>query len=73
MDGKPLTEGKVIFHPEEGKSISAEIKEDGTYAVKGILPGKYTLTIDPGVLPMVVLPARYSDAAKWHLVVTDME
>jgi len=60
VDGKPLDSGKVIFNPEEGKSISVNVKEDGSYELKAVKPGNYVLTIEAG--PAVAL--KYSDPAK---------
>jgi hemoglobin len=65
FSGKPLAAGKVVFHPEEGKPTTGEIKEDGTYSVKSLLPGKYTLTIEA-----LALPEKYSDPAKSGLQLT---
>jgi hemoglobin len=65
VDGKPVVAGKVIFHPEEGKSISTELKEDGTFELKALKPGKYTLTVEAG--PAV--PLKYSDPTKSGLQV----
>ncbi len=65
VDGKPAAAGKVIFHPEEGKSTSTDLKEDGTFELKALKPGKYTLTVEAG--PAV--PLKYSDPTKSGLQV----
>jgi hemoglobin len=65
VDGKPLDAGKVIFHPEEGKSISVTLKEDGSYELTALKPGKYILTVDAG--PAVAL--KFSDPTKSGLQV----
>jgi hemoglobin len=65
VDGKPLDAGKVIFHPEEGKSVSVMLKEDGSFELKALKPGKYILTVDAG--PAVAL--KYSDPTKSGLQV----
>jgi len=31
VNGEPVTEGKIIFYPEEGRPGMSEIAEDGTY------------------------------------------
>jgi hypothetical protein len=54
VDGKPLAEGKVAFHPAKGKAAIAEIKE-GAYALE--LPaGDVVVTIEHPALPK-----KYSD------------
>jgi hemoglobin len=65
VDGKPVVSGKVIFHPEEGKSLSTDLKADGTFEVKALKPGKYKLSVEAG--PDV--PLKYSDPAKSGLQV----
>jgi hypothetical protein len=65
LDGKPVVSGKVIFHPEEGKSTSTGLKEDGTFELKALKPGKYTLTVEAG--PTV--PLKYGDPTKSGLQV----
>jgi hypothetical protein len=65
--GAELTEGTVVFHPEEGKPFSASVRVDGRYRVKGLEPGKYRVTFvqpkvpsDPDVKPVPV-PARFAN------------
>jgi hypothetical protein len=52
FDGKPLTEGKVLFASvERGKPAAGQINQDGTYVLStlrpgdGAIPGKYKATI----------------------------
>jgi hypothetical protein len=62
FDGKPLAKGKVVFHPQKGKPIEAELKEDGSYAAKDVPVGATPVTIvKEGV------PPRYSDPKKTEL------
>jgi hemoglobin len=50
ISGKPLEGGKISFVPSgdgEKKPISGDIKEDGSYEVEGLPPGKYKIVITP--------------------------
>jgi hypothetical protein len=51
-DGKPLTQGKVLFASvERGKRAAGHINQDGTYVLStvrpgdGAIPGKYRVTV----------------------------
>jgi len=50
-DGKPVTEGKIVFHPEQGRSASGQIGPDGSYTLTtfdkgdGAVLGKHRVTI----------------------------
>jgi hypothetical protein len=51
-DGKPLTQGKVLFASvERGKRAAGQINQDGTYVLStmrpgdGATPGKYKVTV----------------------------
>lgn len=55
QDGRPLSGGRVTFHPDEPRNSEAfaEIERDGTFALAtfgkddGAMPGKYKVSIDP--------------------------
>jgi hypothetical protein len=60
--GKPVTEGKVAFHPEKGKPIEVTIREDGAYSADKVPVGEMKITVDAkGV------PAKYADPKKTPL------
>ncbi|MBN1394257.1 MAG: carboxypeptidase regulatory-like domain-containing protein [Pirellulales bacterium] len=49
--GKPVTEGKIVFHPQKGRQAIGVIDADGNYRLTtfdngdGAAPGKYRVTI----------------------------
>jgi len=49
--GKPVTQGTIVFYPEEGRSAMGNIETDGSYRLStfhagdGALPGRHTVTI----------------------------
>ncbi len=52
VNGKPVTNGKIVFHPVNGeRSGSGPIKSDGTYVISylkvgdGLPPGEYKVSI----------------------------
>jgi hypothetical protein len=63
FDGKPLAKGKVVFHPQKGKPIEADIDEDGNYMAKDVPVGKTPVTI----VKENFLPPKYSDPKKTEL------
>jgi hypothetical protein len=50
FNGKPVEKGKVIFHPEKGNPVEADIK-DGQYTAKGVPVGTLTVTVTAEGLP----------------------
>jgi hypothetical protein len=63
LDGKPLIQGKVLFHPAKGKAVTADLAADGTYSIKRISAGKYRVCVKgKGV------PAKYSSPDKTVLL-----
>ena len=50
--GKPVTEGRIMFYPQHGRPATGTIGADGSYhlttfkANDGAAPGKYKVTID---------------------------
>lgn len=52
FQGKPVTEGVVIFHPQRGRPAIGIIGPDGAYKLTtykkddGAVPGKYIVTIE---------------------------
>src|SRR5262245_4260918 len=51
-DGIPLTSGKIGFHLEKGKSITAKIT-DGTFQAKGLPLAQVFLTIEGDGVPKI--------------------
>jgi hypothetical protein len=49
--GKPLDKGKIAFHPEKGKPVTAEIQKDGTYSAKNVPVGEMRITVEAKGLP----------------------
>jgi hypothetical protein len=57
IDGEPLTKGTIRFVPDSGRTVSANLMEDGSfrvltkvpsngsYEVEGLFPGKYKLAV----------------------------
>jgi hypothetical protein len=49
--GQPVTQGTIMFYPEEGRSAMGTIAADGSYRLTtftdgdGALPGRHTVTI----------------------------
>jgi hypothetical protein len=50
--GKPVTKGKVVFHPEKGSPVEAVIK-DGQYTAKDVPAGTLTVTVAAEGLPEI--------------------
>lgn len=52
FDGAPVTEGRIFFHPEEGRPAIGKLESDGMYelttfkAGDGALPGRYRVVIE---------------------------
>jgi hypothetical protein len=49
--GKPLDKGKIAFHPEKGKPVTADIQKDGTYTAKNVPVGELRISIEAKGLP----------------------
>jgi hypothetical protein len=51
IDGRPVTVGRIMFYPKEGRAATAPINPDGTYvlttfdAEDGALPGMHKVTV----------------------------
>ncbi len=51
IDGKAVNTGRIMFHPETGRSATGEIRSDGTYSLTtfkqddGAMVGKHRITI----------------------------
>jgi hypothetical protein len=65
FDGRPLTTGKIILHLSDGQFVGAKIKDDGTFKIDRVLPGKCKVTIEataktPKGEVMHLLPPKYS-------------
>lgn len=76
LDGMPLTNGTVTFHPVGGGAAAvAQIRSDGTYQLnigkkEGLAPGEYKVTVvatepvtpgDEEVIPEMLTPPAYGD------------
>ncbi|MFO0965994.1 MAG: hypothetical protein U0793_10480 [Gemmataceae bacterium] len=67
FEGKPLPGGNIVFHSAEGdKKFSSAINADGTYSLKDVPAGKYSLTVSAGKGGS--LPAVYADPMTSALV-----
>ena len=50
-DGRPVTEGRIMFYPENGRAATGQIGSDGTYSLTtfkpndGAMLGKHRVTI----------------------------
>jgi len=76
VDGKPVSNGKIVFHPVNGeRSGSGPIRKDGSYVVSylemgdGLPPGQYKVSIvsdknngEPSA-PVLVVPSDPLDPA----------
>ena len=64
LEDKPLAEGKVTFHLDNGQFIGSKLKKDGSYKTDRLPPGKYKVTVEgKGV------PAQFTSEDKTPLVV----
>jgi hypothetical protein len=54
--GKPLTGGKIGFHPARGKPVFATIQADSSYSAKKVPVGEVRVTID--TKPAKAKPAK---------------
>jgi len=46
LNGKPLSSGVVVFHMDNGKSVSAAIASDGSYILQKPQKGNATISIE---------------------------
>jgi truncated hemoglobin YjbI len=67
LDGKPLPGGEVVLHDTAGKTTKGTIKADGSYEIKAVKPGTYTVTVTTDDKD-VKLPKQYTDAKTSPLV-----
>ncbi len=50
--GQPVTEGRIFFHPEEGRSAIGRLGPDGTFELTtfktgdGAVPGRYRVVVE---------------------------
>lgn len=49
-NGKPVSKGTVIFQPASGAPVVGDLKDDGTYSLKGVI-GPNTVMINNPVPP----------------------
>src|SRR5262245_21639141 len=55
LDGKPLAEGRILFHIGDDQFVGAKLNKDGGFAVTRVPSGRHKVTVEArGV------PARYS-------------
>lgn len=70
--GKPLPGGTVTLTGKDGKAVSGAIVEDGSYTVRAVKPGTYTMTVDTSAAKgkaFVAIPEKYKEADKSGLTV----
>jgi hypothetical protein len=67
--GKAVTAGVIIFVDKKGKTYSAPLEADGTYALEKLPPGEYRVVIDTAKVKKnrVLVPIKYSDPKKTPL------
>jgi hypothetical protein len=58
--GQPLPGGRIFFVTEDGRLLSAELGEDGTYTLADLPPGTLRVGLHQTRLPRQ-LPANYGD------------
>jgi truncated hemoglobin YjbI len=65
LDGKPLP-GTITLTGKDGAVASGAIAEDGKYAVEGVKPGSYTVSVKASgdKAKSVAVPEKYGDAQK---------
>lgn len=61
VDGKPLQQGRVFFHIDNGQFVGSKIK-DGAYKVEHVPVGVLKVTVESEKVP-----AKYSDEANTQL------
>jgi hemoglobin len=61
LDGKPLPSGEVALYDKDGKATKGTINADGSYEIKDIKPGVYTVTVKTDDKD-VKIPKQYGDA-----------
>jgi truncated hemoglobin YjbI len=59
FEGKPLP-GEITLHDAAGKTTKGTVNADGTYQIKDVKPGTYTVTVKTDDKD-VKLPRRYGD------------
>jgi hypothetical protein len=67
FNGKPLPAGEVAFIDADGGKKTAPIAEEGTFAVTGLKPGKYKITVatskEKAKDKFVAIPEKFADAS----------
>jgi hemoglobin len=66
FEGKPLA-GEITLHDPAGKTTKGTIKDDGSYQLKDVKPGTYTVTMKTDAKD-VKLPKQYGDPKTSPLV-----
>jgi hypothetical protein len=78
---RPVTAGKLTFHPEQGQRPGAllpfgMLQPSGMYRVTALEPGSYRVTVEPVVnqgpadAPKIVIPPKYANPNTSGLLVT---
>jgi hypothetical protein len=49
--GKPLAEGKIVFHLKDGEFVGAKVKADGTYRLSRVPEGTWKITAEGKRIP----------------------
>jgi hypothetical protein len=55
--GKPLAEGKIVFHLKDGEFVGAKVKADGTYRLSRVPEGARKITVE---VEGKLIPAKYA-------------
>jgi hypothetical protein len=49
--GKPLAEGKIVFHLKDGEFVGAKVRADGTYRLSRVPEGTWKITVEGKLIP----------------------
>jgi len=77
LNAQPVTGGVIVLTGADGKEVKADLAANGTYKVKDVKPGEYTVAVDTEGLndpakpnrAYVAIPAKFSSAKTSGLTV----
>jgi hypothetical protein len=59
--GKPVPGGEVVFRDKDDKDYKAELDKDGSYELKNLKPGEYTIWLRKKDPAATLVPEKYTD------------